>query len=341
MFLTLQIYSGKISIKIDIYCFKYGHLLFIFAPRQFTISIFMLNNKSVKLSSGFSGERYIHIPLPLLDLMRDNPLSKDLYIHSLGFFAHARFHYVNRTKGCKEYILIYCREGKGKGTVNGKDFVLEANQLIVLPPEIPHRYEADHNNPWSIYWVHFVGENAEIFSRKLYEPLSDPTTDTSRIESRLRLFEEIFNTIRNGFTIENLNFANIAFTYFMATFTHLEQFLQARRSNEYGNNVISRVVHYMNENLENNMSIDDFASYCGYSPSFFYRKFVQEMECSPMNYFTKMKINKASILLITTDMRISQIAAKVGYADSFHFSRVFSRTLGISPNQFRKENFKL
>jgi AraC family transcriptional regulator, arabinose operon regulatory protein len=301
----------------------------------------MSDIEHIKLNTGFSGERYIHIPLPLLDLMKDDPLSADLHIHSLGFFAHARYHYVIRNKGCQEYILIYCREGKGKITLNGREIKIEPNQLIVLPPNIPHRYEADHTNPWSIYWVHFMGAKAEIFSRKLYEPVFAAQTENSRIEVRLELFEEIFNTLRRGFNIDNLNFANIVFAHFLATFTHAEQFQQQKRSSEYSNNVISRVVHYMNENIENNLTIHDFASYCGYSPSYFYRKFMREMEIAPMNYFTNMKINKASILLVTTNMQVSQIAAKVGYKDSFHFSRVFSKTLGISPNQFRKEKFRL
>jgi AraC family transcriptional regulator, arabinose operon regulatory protein len=60
-----------------------------------------------------------------------------------------------------------------------------------------------------------------------------------------------------------------------------------------------------------------------------------------MTYFMRMKMNKASILLITTDMQVNQIASKVGFTDNFHFSRVFSKIIGMSPQKFRKQGFKL
>ena len=301
----------------------------------------MLHNKEIRLGSGFTGERYIHIPLPMLDLMRDQPLSQGLYLHSLGFFAHARYHYVNRPKGSNEYILIYCKEGVGYLTINNIKHKMTANQIVVIPPFIPHRYEADHTNPWSIYWAHFLGSKAEEMSVKLYKPTEISISDASRIEDRLNIFEEIFNTIKNGYSIDNLNFANISFTYFLATFLHIEQFNVAKKGSEFANNIISKVLHFMNENIENSLTIDQLSKFSGYSPSYFYRKFISEMDIAPMSYFMRMKMNKASILLITTTMRVTQIASKVGFTDSFHFSRVFSKTIGMSPQQFRKQGFKL
>jgi len=301
----------------------------------------MLHNKEIRLTSGFTGERYIHIPLPMLDLMRDQPLSQGLYLHSLGFFAHARYHYLNRPKGSNEFILIYCKEGVGNLTINNVHYKMTANQVVVIPPYVPHRYEADHTNPWSIYWAHFLGSKAEEMSVKLYQPAEISISEASRIEDRLNLFEEIFNTIKSGYSIDNLNFANISFSYFLATFSHVEQFNQAKKGREFANNIINRVLHYMNENIENSLSIEQLASFSGYSSSYFYRRFIAEMDTAPMTYFMRMKMNKASILLITTDMQVNQIASKVGFTDSFHFSRVFSKIIGMSPQKFRKQGFKL
>ena len=298
-------------------------------------------NKHIKLKSGFAGERYIYIPLPMLDLMQDQPLSRGLRLHALGYFAHARYHYVNRRGGSKEYIFIYCREGVGKVQVNTKNVTLSANQVLVIPPDVPHRYEADHTNPWSIYWAHFSGVNAGELSLRLYNPLAVTVSDQSRIEDRLLLFEQIFTTLKNGYTIDNLNFANICFTHFLASFSHVEQFNSARRQSEYSNNIITKVVHFMNENIDNHLTINDMADYCAYSPSYFYRRFKAEMGMPPLTYFTRMKMNKASILLITTTMQVSQVASKIGFTDSFHFSRVFSKVIGMSPQKFRKQGFRL
>jgi AraC family transcriptional regulator of arabinose operon len=301
----------------------------------------MAENKEIRINTGFQGERYVHIPLPMLDLIQDQTLSRGLYLHSMGYFAHARYHYVNVPKGSKEYIFIFCREGMGKIEINKKEYHLTGNEVIVIPPNVPYRYEADHTNPWSIYWAHFGGANAGELSTGLFTPQQISISDYSRIDDRLMLFEEIFNTIKNGYSIKNLNFANICFTHFLASFSHGEEFNSARRQSEYSNNIIPRVVHFMNENIENQLTIDELSTYCAYSPSYFYRRFVSEMGLPPMTYFMRMKMNKASILLITTSMQVNQIASKIGFTDSFHFSRVFRRHIGMSPQQFRKQGFRL
>jgi AraC-like DNA-binding protein len=122
----------------------------------------------------------------------------------------------------------------------------------------------------------------------------------------------------------------------------IENTLEYDKSKAYAtNNIISKVVHFMNENIENHLSIDDLATFCAYSPSYFYRRFVAEMGLPPLTYFMRMKMNKASILLITTNMQVNQVASKIGFTDSFHFSRVFSKHIGMSPQKFRKQGFRL
>ena len=97
----------------------------------------------------------------------------------------------------------------------------------------------------------------------------------------------------------------------------------------------------MNDNIESNLKITDFANFCGYSKSYFYRKFVKEIGYPPMDYFIRLKIDKACKLLIQTDMKVNQIAHKLGFKESQYFSRTFSHVMGFSPLEFRKQNFKL
>lgn len=101
----------------------------------------------IQLALGFPGERFIYLPLSLIDVMIDSPLTGDLILYSLGHFSHARYHYINRINGCKQYIFIYCKEGKGWIEVNKQKYTLTANDFIVLPPDIPHSYGASQESP--------------------------------------------------------------------------------------------------------------------------------------------------------------------------------------------------
>ena len=86
-----------------------------------------------KVELGFSGERFIYLPIPMIDLMEDSPLTGDLYLYSMGYFSRASHHYINRPTGCDEFLFIYCKEGCGWIELYGKRQNLEANQFIILP----------------------------------------------------------------------------------------------------------------------------------------------------------------------------------------------------------------
>lgn len=294
-----------------------------------------------KVELGFPGERFIYIPIPMIELMEESPLTSDLYIYSLGFFSRACYHYINRPNGCDEYLFIYCTEGKGWVELYGKRKPLEANQFIILPRNVQHMYEADKTNPWTIYWIHFRGSKSPLFSARFDTPTSVSPSASSRIEDRLELFEEIFAILNESTSMDYMHYANLCFAHFLGSFLFIDIFRQASRKKAYTENVIKRVVHYMNDNVENQLKLKDFADFCGYSESYLYRKFVKETGESPMEYFTRLKINKACKLLIKTDMKINQIAHKLGFREAQYFSRTFSRIMGISAGEFRKQNFKL
>lgn len=287
---------------------------------------------------GFQGERFLYIPHPQLNLMEDSPLTNDLYIYALGYFPHAAYHYINRPKGCNEYLLIYCTEGIGWIELYGKKEQLSKGQFIILPKQIPHQYQADQQKPWSIYWIHFKGNKAIFLTKNFDKPTY---ADTSHQEERISLFDEIYNTLNEELSLAHLHYANLCLGHLLATFCFPEIYQKKIRHKEYSENVMKRVIQYMNENIEGNLKMEDLTNFCGYSTSYFYRKFVKETGYAPMKYYIRLKIEKACQLLIKTDMKINQIAYKLGFQDPQHFSRVFTGMMGISAWEFRKQNFQL
>ncbi|MDE5678634.1 AraC family transcriptional regulator [Phocaeicola sp.] len=294
-----------------------------------------------KIELGFEGERFIYIPNLQINLMEDSPLTNDLYIYSLGYFFHAAHHYINRPDGCNEFLFIYCKGGCGWIELYGKRQKLEPNQFIILPKDVPHSYWADEEDPWTIYWIHFRGSKASIFSKDFDRPTTVEPSALSRIEERLDLFEEIFFVLNESLSINHLHYANLCFAHFLASFLFIDVYRNKFRRKEYSENVIKRVIHYMNENIENNLKLKDLTLFSGYSESYLYRKFVKETGHAPMDYYMRLKMDKACKLLIQTDMKINQIACKLGFREPQYFSRTFSNIMGLSAKEFRQQNFRL
>ena len=308
------------------------------------IALFVFVSKMTvmaKLSIGFSGERFVFLPIPLIRLMEESALSSNLHIYSMGFFSRAQHHYINRPTGCGEYLLIYCVEGEGWIKLYNNKHNLSANQFIILPPNRPHAYAANDQNPWSIYWVHFQGTMASELSYGFDTPTQINPSAQSRISERLDLFEEIFFTLNESLTQHSLNYANLCFSHFMASFRFIDIYRKNRRRNNFSENIIRQAIHYMNENVQSSLTVNQLASFCGYSESYFYRKFIEETGHPPIDYFIKLKINKACELLIHTNIKMNQIAHKLGFKESHYFSRTFTKVMGISASEFRRLNFAL
>jgi YesN/AraC family two-component response regulator len=57
-----------------------------------------------------------------------------------------------------------------------------------------------------------------------------------------------------------------------------------------------------------------------------------------LDFFNKIKIDKAKELMIEGNKRIKQVAYEVGFSDEFYFSRIFKKIEGISPAEFYSKN---
>ncbi|MFD2329066.1 AraC family transcriptional regulator [Cohnella sp. GCM10020058] len=73
-----------------------------------------------------------------------------------------------------------------------------------------------------------------------------------------------------------------------------------------------------------------------FSAPHFHRLFKEQTGCTPHEYFTKLRIEKGAMLLLSTDLLVQEVAYACGYEDSRYFSRLFRKFEGFSPNQYRR-----
>lgn len=92
----------------------------------------------------------------VLATMTAHPLCRGCLPHGVGYYPHASGHRMYRANPADD-LLIYCVSGQGQLQVEGQTLAVTAGDLLLLPEGLPHRYQADDSDPWSIYWVHLGG----------------------------------------------------------------------------------------------------------------------------------------------------------------------------------------
>ena len=168
------------------------------------------------------------------------------------------------------------------------------------------------------YGMELLPEIHESYSEKIYEKIAE-----------------------QGYIKEYMIYSSMCLYNFLASFIYLEQFRHIMIPSQKEYPFTARVIHYMRENIQQNLTLKELASYFKYSPSHFSALFFGETGVSPMNYFIRLKIQKACEYIELTNMKLNEIATHLGFEDAAYFSRTFTKVMGCSPSVYRKKEMEI
>jgi AraC family transcriptional regulator len=100
---------------------------------------------------------------------------------------------------------------------------------------------------------------------------------------------------------------------------------------------LRRVIERMSADLDIDLDLKTIAAESGYSRNHFLRMFRAATECTPHQYFLRLRIEKAQSLMKDRSLRIIDIAESFGFTSQSQFSRVFRRVIGVTPRQYSRD----
>lgn len=95
---------------------------------------------------------------------------------------------------------------------------------------------------------------------------------------------------------------------------------------------LRRVLDYINDQFNRDLSLAELAAAAGYSPTYFARQFKQATGLAPHQYLIRCRVERARALLEAGGLTVSEVAQRVGFADQSHLDRHFKHLLGVSPH---------
>jgi AraC-like DNA-binding protein len=97
---------------------------------------------------------------------------------------------------------------------------------------------------------------------------------------------------------------------------------------------IQQAMHYMRERATHPLSVEDVARHVGMSASHFAHRFRAVARTSPMRYLKQLRMQNARTLLLANQLRVSEVALRVGYESASHFTRDFKSCFGATPAEY-------
>lgn len=261
----------------------------------------------------------------------------NLYIHYYyGSYTKCGENWKEYHVSCPYSKLYYIRKGECELVIGGKTFHAVPGMLFLIPAHTKHSYYHINDNHVEKYWMHFelkTGDDQALKSLGLPYYVSVPES-----ESLDALFQEIISLSRQMDLSSRMQ-EKAAILKLVGTYIHFAQ-TAGYRSLSSGHlspeKDIHQVIEYMNSHLSSKVTVAELAGLLHLHPNYFIRLFKAHMGVPPLNYWGKLRIERAKSLLENTNLPVSDIMRQVGFDDISAFSRFFKHYTGYNPRQFRK-----
>ena len=100
---------------------------------------------------------------------------------------------------------------------------------------------------------------------------------------------------------------------------------------------MKRVLEYVHSHISDSINIEQLADVACITKPYFIRLFKHEFGFPPVQYINRKKVERAQLLLFTTDKAVKEVAFILGFSDQNYFIRLFHKLTGITPQEYRRK----
>lgn len=262
----------------------------------------------------------------LTNFLSDNSID----INSCGIQKSKQQDYtVIRERGRVDYHILFVAGGECLCLYEGVEHRLLRGDFVLYPPQVPQRYSFMDKTAETL-WVHFTG--TEVASLLSSLSLTGGVYHTDAPHQA----EQDFAHMVRAHALHTAGGRVGAVGYLLTLLAHLSSATLPQEA-QGNHGAVSDMAEFISRNWQKNISTAHVAAAVHLSESRAAHLFRMGMGISLHRYLEGIRIQNAKELLLDTDMTVSQISAMVGYADPLYFSRVFRKSVGVSPAAYRKE----
>ncbi|MFG0248664.1 MAG: helix-turn-helix transcriptional regulator [Phycisphaeraceae bacterium JB051] len=233
---------------------------------------------------------------------------------------------VDRPRGTGDWLIMYfpvpCQ-------IMSKQ--VAAGSLMIWSPGESQKY-GDRQLGWSHSWMHCDGtaisrwlKQANLRANTIYSGMPQ----THWVQTLIQVFDELNqHDVYASQMILNL-MQNALLTF--------GRHAHPAPEDENLKNSLQDIRRQLEMDYDQPVTLDELAAQTGLSISHFCARFKQAFGSSAIEYLIEQRMQQAAYLLYDRNLKIQDIAKRVGYDDVFHFSKLFKKHHGLSPRALRKQ----
>jgi AraC-like DNA-binding protein len=246
-----------------------------------------------------------------------------------------------------DFDLWIALEGRSTVEVLGRSWPLDAGTCLLLPPMVAATQNVDPLTDYRIAYFHFdVAHHGQILrdSRAYVSHSEDaplalalpglPALALFAPLDTARLAERLLRAVRRWDDVSQLQSQSLVLG---ALAEHRREAVLPTTQRGRGTSVVDAALQHLEDNLHRPVFVADVAARFRLSPTHLTRLFRAEINETPMQALTRMRLARAQSLLRDPALNIGEVAAACGFESLSFFSRVFTRHFGRPPTRYRRE----
>lgn len=228
----------------------------------------------------------------------------------------------------------------GSGTLNAQDkhgvtqdYEISAGQGFMLFPGQIATYIASSETPWEYVWVEFDGLRVKEAIELAGLSPDSPVYSSHSSEMREKMVNEMLYIVHHKEepVLHLIGHLYLFLDYLLRSAARIHKPAQNKLRDFY----LKEAIAFIEQNFQNNISVEDIAENCGLNRSYFGKIFKDSVGKSPQEFLIHYRMIKATELLRMTKKSVQEIGNAVGYPNALHFSRAFKNVYGLSPRSWR------
>lgn len=240
----------------------------------------------------------------------------------------------------QHHELVFIKGGRGHIIIGGKRYQIRDGMLFYIHPGAVHSIEIDAKEGGGFLSVHFsyarvsyndggwtVGAEAETLPLHPAQQLRD-----------YYHMDDTFKKLVESWYGKLPGYEFTAGTLLQQLLGEILQNVRRQNQNYSASLKVERIIQYLHRRVSGRVTLAELAELVQLAPTYLSRAFREATGYSVIEYFNRMKIDKAKELFIEGNIRVKGVAQALGFSDEFYFSRIFKKIEGISPSEYYNKN---